>query len=194
MSKIAPDSALDFIRGVHADALEWYKLAETKAQVILAIDTIFVSLLFGVVVSERVDLRTTVSRFGLETWGFLALTVCSLMLSIICVIACLVSRFSPREQRRTFRHFKVQADKLETYGPEVMWFFGLIAALDKELFAARVQTIDTSFQVRALTQQAHLLSRNVARKHRWVNRGFLLVMMALIALLLTGISLIVRAS
>jgi Pycsar effector protein len=194
MSQIVPDSAVEFIRGVYGDALEWYKLAETKAQVILAIDTIFVSLLFGVVVSERVDLQATVSQFGYETWIFLTLTVCSLLLSIICVVACLISRFSAREQRRAFRRLGVLADELDTYGPEVMWFFGLVSALDRELFAARIQTVDASFQVRALAHQAHLLSRNVTRKHRWVNRGFLLVMMALISLLSTGISLIIRAS
>jgi hypothetical protein len=69
-----------------------------------------------------------------------------------------------------------------------MWFFEYIAHLPPDQFRRRLHDMSDDLQIEALGAQISALSRNVSRKHAWVNRGFVLAGVTLILFLIGGLS------
>jgi hypothetical protein len=68
----AAEVDIDYVRRVYASTREWYTVAETKAQLLLAVNGAFVTILFGILYGKNGDVQSGASRFGLETWIFLS--------------------------------------------------------------------------------------------------------------------------
>ena len=117
----------------------------------------------------------------------------SLTGSIVSALACLSSRtYRAAELDSILRKAGVELDRAETYAPEVMYFFQLIARLDRQRFQERLAMVTREFEIRALASQIAEVSRNVTRKHFWVNLGFVFVGTSLILLLAGCVSYLVR--
>lgn len=72
-------------------------------------------------------------------------------------------------------------------------FFGMIAQLeDRKKFQMRLSEFSEEDEVRALSSQIFLVSKNVLRKHKWVNRGFLFIALTLVFFLASGVSYVAR--
>jgi hypothetical protein len=187
------ETAVEYLRDMESGLRYWYQAAETKAQVVLAINGAFLALLGGLLLTKREDLARTVAVFGPETWVFLVGMAASIAGSIYCAVACLVTRTRRRNLvKTTFTTRGVDPAKASTYVPEVTTFFVYLAALQVKPFAERMRTIDSKFVFEALASTPVYFSRFVVRKHRWVDRAFILTGVTLGFFLCLGMSYLVR--
>jgi len=168
---------VDYARRVYDHNLDWYKNADTKAEIILTLDGVFLAFVTSSIFMNQADLLKILGNFTTLTWLFLWLMSLSLAGSIICSISCLWSRISLANRRTKERYFaerKIEVDKLETYVPEATFFFQKISWLDPDLFRKLMLTVDKEFEISALAADTHTLSRNVLRKHQRVDFSFIL--------------------
>ncbi|HEX7051748.1 MAG TPA: hypothetical protein VF188_16200 [Longimicrobiales bacterium] len=182
------DAAVEYARRLFENVMSWYRGADAKAQVILTIDGAFLAFLTGAMFTEPGELRAIVAEFSAATWLLLLLMTLALVASIFSALACLWSRiYSRNEVRNLFDRLGVDVRDAGSYAPEVMWFFQFVGRLEAEPFRARLPSVDATFEVDTLASQIRALSRNVARKHLWVNAGFLLAGCSLVLFLAAGV-------
>jgi hypothetical protein len=80
---------LEYARRIFDSVLDWYKNADTKAQIILTINGVFLAFLTGSIFKKQDDIGPMFSRFGGETWLLLGLMCVALTGSILSAIVCL---------------------------------------------------------------------------------------------------------
>ncbi len=185
--------AVDYVRNVHQFNSEWYKNADTKAEIILSLDGIFLTVVTGAIFMNQVDLVDISNKFTNWSWFFLGLMSLSLAGSILCTIACLWSRISlsQRTKEKYFVERKIEVDKPETYPPEATFFFQEISWLDPKLYQKLLLSVDKKFEIRALAADVHILAGNVLKKHQLVDFGFILAGASLLSFLAFGISYLI---
>jgi hypothetical protein len=186
------EAAVAYIRRVYASTREWYAVAETKAQLLLTVNGIFVSILFGVLFGRLGNVNSsTAARFGPETWVFLGVAVAALVSALACAAGCLWSFHGHAKEE--FARLGVNPDDPTTYRPEVLWYFGHLAHLQWDAIAETLRGADQNFEAETLSYNVFDLSVKVLRKHRLVNAGWALTALALIALVAAGTSFFLRA-
>jgi hypothetical protein len=184
--------AAAYIRRVYASTREWYAVAETKAQLLLTVNGVFVTVLFGVMFGKLGDVHAgATARFGPETWVFLGVAVAALVSALVCAAGCLWSFHGHAKEE--FAHLGVNPDDPTTYRPEVLWYFGHLAHLQLDAAAETLRRADQNFEAETLSYNVVDLSVKVLRKHRLVNAGWALTALALIALVAAGTSFFLRA-
>lgn len=171
--------------------IDWYKVAEAKAQLILTVNGIFASVAFGVATSSASGVRAL--RAGPETWILLGTAAFALCAAIVCAVSCLLSRHQ-FNRSIDFAQMGVDPDDPSTFGPEVLWYFGHIARLPWAGVVAQLQSVDESFERKALTYNVHGLAVVVLRKHRIINGGWVFTAIGLVALVIAAVSFVVRRS
>jgi hypothetical protein len=181
------DPATGYVRRVYASTRDWYAVAETKAQLLLTINGIFITILFGTLFGRAGGARVPHGDAGPETWTLLAVSVAALA----CAAGCLWSLHGDSD--REFARLKVDPADPASYRPEVLWYFGHLARLQPAAAAEQLRTADEQFEAEALSHNVVDLSAKVLRKHRWVNAGWAFTALALIALIAAGTSLFIRA-
>jgi len=191
------DEALEYTRNLYRLVLDWYKNADSKAQILLTIDGAFVAFLTGSIFSNPDNMRDIICTFEPETWILLMLMCLCLVGSIISALNCLKSRtYSTDALTKMFKKLEKEEqfdmNKADTYGPEVMGFFQIISVLNVAQFSEKLRKIEREFIINTHGKQIHILSGNVHEKHYWVNIGFLLAGMTLIFFLSSGISYLIR--
>lgn len=182
--------ALDHARRLFDNCTDWYKSADSKAQVLLTLDGAFLAFLTGSVFGKPGDAVQVVHKFGVDTWILLAVMCAAMTVSIFSAIRCLWSRTYPERELKE-RIAKAAPDK-DGYPPQVMWFFQFIHALDSEIFTKRLLNTDEQFAIKVLASQIVELSRTVLEKHSWINRGFASAAISLIAFMGVLVSYVVR--
>ncbi|MGW3108278.1 hypothetical protein [Streptomyces sp. NPDC001100] len=172
--------------------MDWYKVAETKAQIILTVNGLLVTIFFGITAQSLTadNLRTKIS--GAEAWFFLFVSTCAVLGSVTCAVACLWSRHGANSQA-TFVQLGVDPEDPHTYKPEVLWYFGDIANLPISPAMDLISQADIEFEIKALSYNVVHLSRVVLRKHRYLNAGWVLTAVAISSLILGGMSVFIRA-
>lgn len=186
-SEISP--ALDYARRLFERIIDWYKTADSKAQIILTLDGAFLTFLTTSVFKNPDELSRIIQRFNSATWLFLALMSVCLIGSIISALMCLWSRvwLSSKRDAVLVRE-KARLEEAEKYSPNVMLFFKTISWLNHDKFQAQLAEVDVKFEIKALASQSFLLSQRVNTKHLLVNLGFVLAGASLIFFLAGGIS------
>jgi hypothetical protein len=175
---------LEYAHELYADVLAWYHSAESKAQVILTLDGIFLAAITGLTLTKRVDFEAVLDTFTLDTWLLLAVTTAALLASIVSAVICLGSRtYTSWGLRRFYRDLGVDPTDESTYVPEVLWFFQHIEGLDREQFKHALRRLDADGELRVYGSQIHILSGNVRHKHAWVNRAFAFAGLTLVMLI-----------
>jgi hypothetical protein len=101
-------------------------------------------------------------------------------------------RSSTKRIREVFDRYQVDPDRAETYAPEVTVFFADLAELRPDRYAERMLLTDPQFRIRALASAHVEWSKSIRRKHRWVNRAFVLTGVALGFFICVGVSYLVR--
>jgi hypothetical protein len=71
--------------------IDWYKVAESKAQLILTVNGAFVTITFGLLSGSVAELRRSVAVIGILTWFFLTLALVALCGSIVAAALSLVA-------------------------------------------------------------------------------------------------------
>lgn len=187
--------ALEYARRVYDGVMDWYKNADSKAQVILTLDGAFLAFLTSSIFMEQYELSKILSRFGVETWLLLALMCTTLAGSILSAILCLWSRvYAGDKLDGMLRSGGVEVNKSETYKPQFMFFFQFLSRLHPEQMAEKLSAVTEKYEIEALAYQSRILSENVMRKHYWVNKGFVLAGLSLLLFLGAGISYVVRVN
>lgn len=189
MSNSEISASLDYARRLFERIIDWYKTADSKAQIILTLDGAFLTFLTTSVFKNPDELTRIIQRFNFFTWLFLGLMCVCLILSIISALMCLWSRvwlFSKRDAALVSE--KTRIKDAERYSPNVMLFFKTISWLDHDKFQSQLADVDEEFEIKALASQSYLLSRRVNAKHLLVNLGFVLSGASLIFFLAGGMS------
>jgi hypothetical protein len=188
-AKAMASESVEYTRRLYDDVRTWYSNADTKAQVVLAIDGGFLAFLTNAIFAKPEDLKAIVALFSSVTWMLLILTTLSLVLSIISAIVCLWSRvYSPRQLRALVEATSRGEPATIHYVPQLMWFFQIVGCLDQARFRRTLEEFDASAEIKAMASQIHILGNNVRAKHRAVNAGFLLAATTLILFLASGLS------
>jgi hypothetical protein len=187
------DNAVEYARRLYDDVRDWYDNADSKAQVVLAIDGAFMAFLTGAIFAKPGDLREIVGSFSVWTWSLLALMTLCLMASVSSAIYCLWSRiYSAGQLQELVEAAQRAKGDSDQYAPKWMWFFQMVANLEEKRFHTTLEAVDGPFETEAMAAQIQILSRNVRTKHRAVNAGFVLAAMTLVLFFLAGLSYLAR--
>jgi hypothetical protein len=184
---------VEYLRRLYANVLDWYKIADSKAQLILTLDGAFITIVTGTVFAKPDELMARQRVFGWETWTFLSLAALAIVSSIICAVLCLHSQLHEAHLNDLVAQYRVDRENLDTYTPAVAWWFGMIASLRSDIMIKYLRTANEAFERDALANQIVVLSDHILKKHRWVNRGWLFAATSLLSLVASGASYILRA-
>ena len=184
---------LEYARRLYDNVLDWYKNADTKAQVILAINGGFITFVGSSVFKKAEEVKSVFGFFDSLTWIILAFMIASLIGSIGAAIYCLWSRiYSEKNLRKiiedALKKYPPTGQEPDRYPPSISCFFQFFERLEKAKFRETLQSVDPKFEIKALTNQIHILSRNVRKKHFAVNIGFMLVAATLIMFFAMAVS------
>ena len=162
--------ALDYSRRLYERVIDWYKNADSKAQIILTLNGAFLTFLSSSIFKDPDELSKITQRFNAYTWVFLTLMCVCLVGSIISALMCLWSRvFFSAERDKVLILEKEKIEGAERYSPNVMLFFRTITWLDHEKFQNQLVRVDKEFEIKAIASQSYLLSKRVYVKHLLVN-------------------------
>ena len=62
-------ATVEYLRHMYAMTRAWYTAAETKAQLLLAVNGLFVTILFGILFGNSGGRQLRSARFGSGTWA-----------------------------------------------------------------------------------------------------------------------------
>jgi Pycsar effector protein len=182
-------ATVEYLRHMYAMTRAWYTAAETKAQLLLAVNGLFVTILFGILFGNSGDRHLKAAGFGSGTWVLLSVCAVALVTAIICAALCLWSLHG--RAKADFDSLKVDPEEPASYQPEVLWYFGHIAHLKRGAVKERLRSVDRGFEIETLSYHVVDLAHKVLRKHRWVNAGWAFTALSLIALVAAGASFFV---
>src|SRR4029450_9703531 len=178
-------------------SLEWYKIADSKGQLLLTLNGAFVTIMAVFVLGNPAEIRDKVQQFRPETWFLLIVAALAIALSIGCAATCHWSR-AGLSKASIYRIIKLQhgvdPERKETYTANVAWWFGTIALLNRQHISDTIKQANQEFERDALVSQIFALSENVLTKHRWVNFGWVLTAISLGALVLLSATYLLRLS
>jgi hypothetical protein len=193
MSSQVTSDAVDYARRLLELVINWYNNADSKAQIILTLDGVFLTFLTSSILKSPDDIRKIIGGFGLDTWLFMILMCLCLIGSIISALMCLLSRIFLLPKRDSIlRQERKKVKTAATYSPNVMLFFQTISWLDHNKFQEQLKNVDKEFEVKALASQIYHLSKRVNTKHRAVNYGFVFTGASLVFFLAVGISYVAK--
>jgi hypothetical protein len=181
-----PSANVEYLRLMYASTRDWYTAAETKAQLLLAVNGVFVTLLFGFLFGNADGVHAGARTFGLDTWTFAGVSVLALLAAVSCAVLSLWSLHG--RAGRDFVRMGVERAAPGSYRPEVLWYFGYLARLPAAAVEAQLRAADRKTETEALIYHVIDLSRKVLRKHKLVNAGWAFTALALFALAATGTS------
>jgi Family of unknown function (DUF5706) len=165
-----PPANLEYLRLMYASTRDWYTAAETKAQLLLAVNGVFVTLLFGLLFGNADGVHAGSRTFGLDTWIFAGVSVLALLVAVSCAVLSLWSLHG--RAGRDFARLRIDPAAPDSYRPEVLWYFGHLARLPRDAAEAKLRESNRQDETEALIYHVIDLSRKVLRKHRWVNAGW----------------------
>lgn len=106
-----------------ANILDWYKNADSKAQILLTIVGVFLSFLTGSVFAKKDDLEKYIKVFGPETLILLGLTVIGLVMAIVAALVCLRSRLAdPEDYGKHIKEIIADKEGRLRQWPETLFF------------------------------------------------------------------------
>ena len=192
--------AVDYARRVLDFNFAWYKNADTKAEIILTLDGVFIAFVTGSIFMKQTELIAIMERFYFVTWVFLVLMVAFLLGSIVFSILCLWSRIPIFSKQKNYstkdseNGSKNDNNNEEPCPSEATLFFANISCLEKKTYQDFMLKADREDEISALAFDIHTLSVNVNKKHKWVDLGFILTGMSLFSFLAFGISYIIAVA
>lgn len=185
------DETLEFLRRAYASTREWYDIAERKAQIILGVNGILVTVVLGSIFGKLDQLHNLKLTLHPSTWILGALVACSVVGAVSCAALCMWSLHG-NASLRELTEMGVDSRDGDTYRPEALWYFGHLANLDATLAVGRLRSSNRDFEIQVLSHHLVGLARRVQRKHRFVNGAWALTSAALILAAVTAVSVIIQ--
>ena len=186
MSSDTPPN-LEYSRFLYEDVKDWYKNADTKAQILLTLMGAFVTFLTSSLFMKADDLLEITKCITQITWGVLITMVGTVTLTVICGLACLWSRIPLHKYAWTEPVTKgVDKKEQSPISDRRIGFFATLITLDKNRFHSHLQQIKQEDEIDIRLEQTYYFSRNVYKKHFYIDIGFVLAVMSLLLFLLAG--------
>ena len=185
------EAHLAYLRRAYESTRQWYSIIETKCQLLLGVNGVFVSVVFGSIFGKSEDVRPTVRLFGPETWIFCGLAVASIVSAVVCAALSMYSLHG-RASRDELADLEVDPAKPATYKPEALWYFGHLANLDYKTAVRLLREVGGISEIDVLSHHLITLSSRVLRKHNYANAGWILTAGSLIMIALAAASVILR--
>jgi len=113
--------ALEYTRRVYANVLDWYKVADSKGQLLLTLNGIFITVVAGTVLGKPSEVVDRTREFGVDTWLLFMTTALFIVSSVLCAALCLRSRLGDPAVRSLIQQFNVDPERRETYPADVAW-------------------------------------------------------------------------
>ena len=185
---------LEFAREVHGQVLEWYRVADRKAEMALTVLGALIALLAGASFGNPAEVEVRTSSFGWDTWVFISVSAGAAFLATTFAALCLRSRLGTAAIRNAIERAAV--DRTTSDGisnpisddARVGYWFGTLAVIDEGRAERLLRSGDAEFEISALASESVVLSRNVLSKHRWVNRSWTMLAASIATLLATAVS------
>jgi hypothetical protein len=172
---------LEFVHKIHSDALDWYKTAERKAEILLGLIGTFVALASGVILIKPDDMRSVVSTFNTIVWAGLALTFSAMLFALFAAYQCLKSRMKRAKPVPTLNQPGTM------YPEEEMLFFQHHARHEQDRLSDSLIHLDKVREIEIYSSQIIALSKNVVLKHRWINKGLQAVVLCILLMIATTV-------
>jgi hypothetical protein len=189
-----PVTGLAYTKALYTNIIDWYKDVQTRAQLLLTLDGAFVTILSGVIFAKGTDLQAATENFGLETWMFLGALGLSFGFSGLFTILALMPL--GLNENRIWERFEktMQEDARAGRTPptSVMWYSQFVQRVGRDNFLRDSAKIGDREEQAALASQIFALSERLGRKYRWVFYGYVGAGAALLMLLLTVGSYLIR--
>jgi hypothetical protein len=180
--------SIEYAKFLYEIILEQYKSATTKAQVILAIDGIFIGFIASTVFGKRDDLDRVLASIGYVLWTLLFLMAACIIISIYFSIKNLWSELhTSKEVEKRPKELIEDNTIFGLYRPEQLWFFQDIGKMKHKDLEPILSRVDRRFMVRALSYNSIVLAEHVVRKHNYTNMGLLFTGSGLILFVLATI-------
>ncbi|MFI7602102.1 hypothetical protein [Actinoplanes sp. NPDC049681] len=186
-----PEPDAEYVRRAYDRAIDWYKVAEAKAQLLLTVNGLLVTVYFAVLTGKAGPADRAVRQVGVGAGIFAIVSAAAVIGATGCAAGALWSRHTGNI-KEAFPRLAVEPADPGSYRPEVLWYFGHIAHLDGDAAARMIGGADRRFEVTALSYNLVNLSHVVLRKHQFVNLGWALTATAIVSLVLAGAALLIQ--
>jgi len=174
-------AVIECTRNMYQEARDWYKVAETKAQILFALDGAAITAVTASIFSKSSDAGAILRALPWYSLTILVLSCLVFMTSILFSVRCIWSRLYT--ERELDKHV---GPKGETHlRPDNVWFFQFHTRHDPGAILCKIET-DPLAEARFMLANLPALGQNVTTKHRAVNIGFLLAALATILLLMAA--------
>lgn len=180
-------SSLEYSRFLYDDVKDWYKNADIKAQILLTLTGAFVTFLTSSLFVKADDLREITRCITPLIWGVLVAMTVTIVLAVMSAMACLWSRIP----LHTYAWKEPENDGVDnkkrspTLARQV-GFFGTLITLNKKRFQSHLQQINPEDEVEIRLEQTYYFSKNVYKKHFYIDIGFVLTVLSLLLFLAAG--------
>mgnify|MGYP001053772750 CR=1 FL=1 len=189
------ESSLEYSRFLYDDVKDWYKNADTKAQILLTLMGVFVTFLTSSIFVKADDLSKITRCMTPIIWIVLVTMVGTVTLAVISGLACLWSliplhRYAWKEPE----YVELDNGEQSSISGRQVGFFATLITLNKKRFQSHLQQIKPEDEVEIRLVQTYYFSRNVYKKHFFLDIGFVLAFMSLLLFLLAGTLYIKKVS
>jgi len=181
------EHSLEYSRFLYDDVKDWYKNADTKAQILLTLMGAFVTFLTSSIFVKADDLLEITRYMTPMIWIVLVTMVGTVTLSVISGLAFLWSRMPLHRYAWTEpENDGVDNEEQSPISGRQVGFFATLITLNKKRFQSHLQQIKPEDEVEIRLEQTYYFSRNVYKKHFFLDIGFILAVMSLLLFLLAG--------
>lgn len=183
------EAVTECARNIYQEARDWYKVAETKAQILLALDGAAITAISAAVFGKPGEVKAFVAELPWQSTAALCLSALAFVASVFCAVVCVWSVV----------YTKGELDKITgrpgspDLRPDNLWFFQFHTRHDPQAVLDALMA-DRLAEARSLLGNLPILGKSVARKHKAVNLGFALASVAVILLLWAAALFVVGAA
>lgn len=172
-----------FVKDLNEQVHDWYHTAERKAALLLTLDGAFITALTAVLLAKPDDMLKILSSANYMFWLSMLVLIFSILFSVYNAIDCVRSRLDSERQLK----YMVAQGELVIGQPRSLWYFQYLSLYDSDQLQVTLANARSEFLNGARVADLPALSRNVAAKHRAVNRGFIAAGVALASLLAAAV-------
>jgi hypothetical protein len=173
----------EYARGTYLEVREWYRQAEVKAQLILAVNGLLVAAIATAVLGNPQNSAKLIAALHPGWRIMIALAIACVASSVVIALFAVISKLYSRSEIER----RLEEDGIERATPETAWFFQFHAHRDSTPVLGYVLS-DPLAEPHALLANLRVLSERVERKHRRVNYSLYLTTTAITILLLVGVA------
>ncbi|OJY88688.1 MAG: hypothetical protein BGP13_17440 [Sphingobacteriales bacterium 40-81] len=158
------ENQLELVEKIYKQTQEWYKSAETKAQIMLTMLSSFIAFSTAIILANPENIAKTLSRFNVYMFLLLAFGGVGMLLGIYNAFMCIKSRvgkLEPKINKQTGLYFE-----------EDIYFFGDNANHEADVLTRTILRLTDEKIIKMYAAQTIIVSQNVKQKHKYVNRSF----------------------